>query len=422
MVPLLYLAGHGSFFYSHTVGNSVLESGPVAVADARTAGAHLTSQLSILFALLTTVAIVVSRASLVVRACRDNWIFAALVIVALASTAWSENPLLTIQASVMIMLNTLFAFYLSRRFDVGRQMQLVLLLGWIAAALSVVLALGFPSVGIDQRQGVGAWQGVSVHKNSCAILMAYVLSPMLFSKPKTFASNALRIAYIVLCLLVAIETQSRTGWLVIAFLLCFVFLWKLVSSFARRDRPFLVFVIMSAAAGVLLVISLYLSILLFSIGKDPTLTGRTDLWRLVFLVAMKRPFLGYGYNAFWTGLQGESGNIALALGWNPTHAQNGFLDVWLQLGGVGLTLILLTLFRAFKDAFVCIRSKCPDSAGWYLSIVVITLICNLDERSFVSPNFIEWVMYIMACVGLADMAKRLRTDGQRQNALDDLSV
>ena len=70
--------------------------------------------------------------------------------------------------------------------------------------------------------------------------------------------------------------------------------------------------------------------------------------------------------------------------------------------------MLWTIVRAFRDAAVCMRSQDRDTVGWYMAIVVITIITNLDERSFMYQNFLEWVMYIMACVGLMNEARRLK--------------
>jgi O-antigen ligase len=123
---------------------------------------------------------------------------------------------------------------------------------------------------------------------------------------------------------------------------------------------------------------------------------------------MKHPLLGCGYNAFWNSGQVDEQSIALFLGWTPNHAHNGFLDVWLQLGAAGLALVLWTIVRAFRDAAACMQSQDRDTVGWYLAIVVITIITNLDERSIMYPNFLEWVMYIMACVGLLNEARRLK--------------
>lgn len=416
LVPLLYLCGHGSFFFQHSLGNSVLENSQLA-GDARTGAEHLQSQIAILFALVVTCAIVIRSFAAVLDVCKQNHAFVILVLVAFLSASWSQQASLSLYSALLLTLNVLFAFYLSRRFSTQRQMQLMLMLGWIAIALSFLLAFAFPSVGIDQREGVGAWQGISVQKNSCAILMAYLMSPVLFVKASSIARRMRSVVYASLCIYVAVMTQSRTGWIVIALLLAFAVLWRGVTRFASKERTILLLVIATFGLCVVAVSYFYLPLLLTVLGKDPTLTGRLPLWSLVVSTAMKHPILGYGYNAFWRSTQGEAENISLILGWYPTHAQNGFLDTWLQLGAVGVGLVVWTLYRAFKDAAVCLQSRELNRIGWYCSLLFITILSNLDERSLMYPNFLEFVLYILACVGIADEARRIRGQQGRVRAL-----
>ena len=66
----------------------------------------------------------------------------------------------------------------------------------------------------------------------------------------------------------------------------------------------------------------------------------------------KRPLLGYGYGGFWRGLSGESGNVISYVGFGVPHAHSGYLNIWLQIGAVGLGLFLASLFIALTK---CIR-------------------------------------------------------------------
>ncbi|WP_049558612.1 O-antigen ligase family protein, partial [Limnoraphis robusta] len=75
--------------------------------------------------------------------------------------------------------------------------------------------------------------------------------------------------------------------------------------------------------------------LLGLIGKDPSLTGRTDLWAWAREMIDKRPWLGYGYTAFWQGLDGGSAYIIRAARWPVPYSHNGILDLWLDIGLLG---------------------------------------------------------------------------------------
>jgi O-antigen ligase len=407
MIPLLYLAGHGSFFFQHTLGNSMLENSPLA-AHARTSAEHVEGRATMLFAILVTLGLMAFRFRTILALWRSHLRFSALVVLAIISVAWSGEPMLSIVGAIHLTINLCFAFYLGAALSAERQKQAVMMLGWIAIMLSVALALWFPSVGIDHREGLEAWQGVSVQKNSCAVIMIYLLSPVLFLARRGGLHRVGKLLYSAGCIFVILMTQSRTGWIAILALAGFWVVWKITIAFASKDRAFIILVVAVSGVAIVSLVVLYLPALLMAMGKDPTMNGRTTLWSLVIAVAMKHPLLGFGYNAFWDSSQVDAQSIALLLGWTPSHAQNGFLDVWLQLGAAGLALVLWTIVRAFRDAATCMQSQDRDTVGWYLAIVVITIITNLDERSIMYQNFLEWVMYIMACVGLMNEARRLK--------------
>jgi O-antigen ligase len=407
MIPLLYLSGHGSFFFQHTLGNSTLENSRL-IADARTSTQHAAGQAVIAFAILVTLGLMAPRFRTILALWRSHLHFSALVVLAIISVAWSQEPMLSIVGAIHLTINLCFAFYLGTALSAERQKQAVMMLGWIAIMLSIALAFWFPSVGIDHREGIAAWQGVSVQKNSCAVVMIYLLSPVLFLAKRGGLHRVSKLLYSAGCIFVILMTQSRTGWIGIFALAGFWVAWRITVAFASRDRAFIITVVAVSSVAIVSLVVLYLPALLMAMGKDATMNGRTTLWNLVIAIAMKHPLLGFGYNAFWNSDQVDAQSIALFLGWTPSHAQNGFLDVWLQLGAVGLALVLWTIVRAFRNAAACMQSQDRDTVGWYLAIVVITIITNLDERSIMYPNFLEWVMYIMACVGLMNEARRLK--------------
>src|SRR5439155_1472984 len=77
-----------------------------------------------------------------------------------------------------------------------------------------------------------------------------------------------------------------------------------------------------------------------SVGRDPTLTGRTEIWRLV-LSMTTRPLLGTGFESFWLGSRLEK--IWSIYWFHPNEAHNGYLEVFLNLGWVGVSLLAFML-------------------------------------------------------------------------------
>jgi O-antigen ligase len=150
------------------------------------------------------------------------------------------------------------------------------------------------------------------------------------------------------------------------------------------------------------------------LGKDLTLTGRTQIWTSAIESIAKRPLLGYGYQAFWLGLEGESYRVILDVEWVLAQAQNGYLDVLLEMGAAGLAIVLLVFGFAFRDGVVCLlRSRDQAQLGaveWYFAIVILTLIYNLDESFLFDPKHLGSMIFLLACVGLKMEWLRLRAE------------
>jgi O-antigen ligase len=104
-----------------------------------------------------------------------------------------------------------------------------------------------------------------------------------------------------------------------------------------------------------LLVLIYLTapgLLLGVLGKDETLTGRTDIWVELLRAIEQKPALGYGYLAFW-GLDSEPRYwLERAVDWNAPSGHNGWLDLAISLGVVGIAIytidLAITLWRASR--------------------------------------------------------------------------
>jgi exopolysaccharide production protein ExoQ len=336
-----------------------------------------------------------------------------LSILPIASTMWSQFPSQSFMSGIYLALDVGFAVYLMVRFRLREQMQLLMVLGWIVMGASILTAVFIPSYGTAQADVgyAGSWIGLFPHKNWCSVMMAFLLSPVLYMRPAHAMHKVARITFIVLTLFLILMAQSRTGWIVTGSLFAYVALTKSILRFRKQDRPALVMGMgtVLCVAGILFI--RYSSEIMFLLGKDPTLTGRTSIWKLTLLSIMKAPILGYGFQAFWHGLQGESANVTLGDSWGVPAAHDGYLEVWLGLGALGLGLVICAILKAYRDGYICYRSHRLKSVEWYLCIIWLTLVSNVAETTLLVPHDMGWIMFVMACVGLNEEARRGRGQG-----------
>ena len=149
--------------------------------------------------------------------------------------------------------------------------------------------------------------------------------------------------------------------------------------------------------------------ILDSVGKDSTLSERTTIWASTWIAIQHHPLLGYGWAAFWKGLYGPSQSVVLAAGWGLTQAQDGFLDVWLGIGAIGVALIALMMLRAFRNALRCFYSQANGAyVRWCIVVVLCTLLYNIGESTIGRLQMV-WFLFLLACIGLDQAALRART-------------
>jgi O-antigen ligase len=137
-----------------------------------------------------------------------------------------------------------------------------------------------------------------------------------------------------------------------------------------------------------------------SVGKDATLSGRTDIWRYVWDQIQLRPLFGYGLAAFWNGYEGPSGYIQLAMRIAVIYAHNGFLDIWLSIGLVGLSVFLAGFFITSKQSLALLRKSNTPEGFWPLLFLTYILLSNLTEGTITTMNNSFWAMYVAVSYSL----------------------
>jgi exopolysaccharide production protein ExoQ len=416
MVPIFIFASDGSLWFDTTADGNTLTGTRMSTFDTQTVGYF--GKYYLVPTALLIIFLAATRFRKIATTCRNNRVFLGLSLYAGMSCFWSEAPLASFVRSGYLFANVVFALYLLTRFARGQQLRLLYYAGWIIVTTSIFLAIFIPQYGIGHR-GVGdggamnPWQGIFPHKNTCGVNVVYLLSAALYAPVSGWIAKAARALYVVLSLVLLAECQSRTSWIICACLFSYIGLMYLLAKFRMRDRLVLLTSALLLFAFLSTVITQYYSDIMYAIGKDPTMDGRTTQWIAVLDSIMKRPVLGYGYEAFFSGgLHGEAFNLSQAVGYALPGIDSGYLNLWIGLGVVALCLFVYSAIRAIKDATFCLQNKSSAYIAWCLSIVMLCLISNVSERMMMNPNNLAWIMYMVACGGLSAEATRIRAAGK----------
>ena len=123
------------------------------------------------------------------------------------------------------------------------------------------------------------------------------------------------------------------------------------------------------------------------------MSGRTDLWAHC-LEIQSSPILGAGFESFWFPERREK-IAAFYHNWNPGGPHNSYLDTYLDLGLIGLSILIGLLIATFWK----IRRELFRNFEWgryRLGFFVAVVVRRLDGINFQPGSALWFVFYIIA--------------------------
>lgn len=351
---------------------------------------------------LVTFLLIIQRwKSFVHVAQKDIWIW-LLVAIALASALWTVAPDITLRRSLLLLGTTGFGVYLATRYSLREQLQLLAWTFSLVIILSFVFAIALPSYGLMtfQEGGVheGAWRGIITHKNTLGRLMS--MSAMVFLL-LCFDNSGLQRKYrwvvwvgFILSVALIILSTSKTAIIVLLTLTAIVPLYRAWRSSYNQIVPLTIAVILVlGSAGTLLLDNL--PVIATVLGRDLTLTGRTDIWTSMFELIWERPLFGYGFNAVWQDWDNPvTAYLWRSLEWPSPYGHNGFMDLLAELGLLGLIVFCISYVTTWIKGVLLLRMTKTMEGLWPLIYLSFFLIYNITESTLLTTNSIFWIVYV----------------------------
>jgi len=195
-----------------------------------------------------------------------------------------------------------------------------------------------------------------------------------------------------LCFFLVLLSTSKTallGCLLAISLFLFI-------RFYRRYPILRLLLVYTLFVGVTLFVILSIFIpgeLLALIGKDSTLTGRTDIWDALIYSIKQKPWLGFGYGVYWLDQLGPSYYVRLSLQWGVPTAHNGWIETWLSVGVVGVALFAVQYVWTFILAVMRLKRGGTETY-WVIIITSVFLVFSLSESSVLQQNDLSWVIFV----------------------------
>ncbi len=323
-----------------------------------------------------------------------------LIGLAFISIAWSEAPQITLRRSIALWGTTLFGIYLATRYTQRELLKLLAGTFGFIAILSSAFALLLPWYGLQNGTDDYIWRGIYENKNYLGAMMCLAVIVWLINYTSSIRTRLVAACFACISALLLILSNSVTALLVLLLVLVILFMC-IVYSYYNICSPLFIVVILVIGVLVSWMAYSHWYDLLTILGRNNTLSGRTVLWQLVWDKIQQRPWLGYGYSAFWLGWDSQAAGVWNMLHWTPPHAHNGYLDLWLELGLVGISFFVLSLLANFRKAFV-LALKGRDMVDIFpVLFFAFTALYNITESTIMARNSIFWVLYVVLTVQLS---------------------
>lgn len=319
----------------------------------------------------------------------------ALASFLLLSAVWSIDPQTTVRRGVVYLFIIMGTIGVVGSLEGDEVMSLVGITCGLCAAASIVLLVISPSVVIGPLPS-SDFRGIFSQKNGLGQVMAVgALASLSGIRISRGRKRLFKILTLILFIIIAFASKSTTALLMI-FFFCTVggvialFQWSTAVGIAG---------ILSVTSIILLVpdvgiVSLDTDTTLGLIGKDSTLTGRTELWSYLIYYIQQRPILGWGYSAFWSGNNPAAIEISTALRWDVPQAHNAAIGILLEVGIVGLAFFLFLWVRNVALSLKCMSTRAKELAASSLLCCGGVFLCGIAEPVLLESGILLTVFFM----------------------------
>ena len=302
------------------------------------------------------------------------------------SALWSLDPPTTLRVAIVYLFVILGVIGIARTMDADEYMHLLSWCCFLSAVASIFLLIGSPSHALSESSYDGGveFQGIFATKTVLGQVMATGALASLHGIRRARRGYLGKLCMLFVMLGMAYASKS-TAALLTALVYCgisgFDSLWR------KGGASRLTGVILAVVLAPVLIVALAApDTFLELIGKDPTLTGRTEIWAYIIQDIWMKPWLGWGYHVFWLETNPAAAEISVAARWVVTTAHNGLLELLLDVGVFGTALFAFILIRTIALAVRCLRTPERALAISTISCCVGTLLVGVSEAVLLTPT------------------------------------
>jgi O-antigen ligase len=330
-----------------------------------------------------------------------------LLVWSCASLLWSVNPEGSERRLVALAGTVMIGACAGIKLDLPTMARTIVQVAALALVASLVVAVVDPGAGLDPE---GRLRGVFAHKNvlsGFAVIALFTIFFRVLDSPRALSRLGLGLLF-VLCVVCLVISRSAGPFPALFFTVAVLAMSYAVHASHGRFTAMLPIVI---TAGIVLAGLVLTTEGLGLFGRGDDFSGRVPIWQFAISMIEQRPLLGYGYGVFWLG-----DNAPAAPFWRGTfnfvpHAHNGFLELALDAGFVGLLLYGAALVLLVTRLFGLIKAR---QGGlylfWAVAITAFLIVINLGEAEAWVGNDLHTLLFVFLVVRTNIEHARLRAE------------
>jgi hypothetical protein len=373
--------------------------------------------------ILSGVIVLAMRANRVGQCLRANWPILLFYGYCALSCVWSDYSDAVFKKWIRCLGDPIMVLIVLTELDpIAALNRLYARLGFVLLPLSVLYIKYYPEIG---RAYTNSWEymyrGVTDHKNTlgsvCLVLGLGFLWRFLEHWQNKADANRRRHLIadtVVLSIVVWLLSIANSATSSMCFVSGVVIILACRVRMVRRTPVALHLMILGLVA-VPAYAAYFQRDLVTVVGRNPTLTGRTDLWKQCLSIS-GNPLVGTGFESFWLGWR-----IQKIWEWNPgirlNEAHNGYLEMYLQLGWCGAIILAIIVARSYPRLARGIRSD-VTLGPVMLAYIVAALNYNHSEAGFRVQSSV-WAFFLLAAMFAPLLANRADAPLQKGIRLDD---
>ena len=397
-IPLIWMLAIGSrpiIFWLN------LGSGITITETANISGSPIDRTL---FIVLTVAAILIlsKREIYWSQIMKRNFLMILFVLYCGISILWSDYPFVSFKRWVMgLGYFIMVLLVLTEANPIEALKSIFRRYSYVFIPLSIVLIKYYPYLGrgYDPWTGVPVNIGITTDKNnlgqSCLICgLFYAWHFLLLWRKKKIPVNTREISINFLFLLMIswllIQASSATSFMSLIIGIC---IFTGLSAIKRNVRQAGVIILVGMATFFLLLLSLdAIEIIISSLGRATTLSGRTELWYEVLDID-NNPLIGAGFDSFWLGNRVRP--LWEKHWWRPTQAHNGYIEIYLNLGLIGLFFIIGVAMSTY--AKICkVLPFDFDFGRFQMAYLFVFLMTNITEN--IIFRGVMWFIFLFIAI------------------------